>query len=534
MISIDVGEGASSGAVLDPQRFDIVKSIADPFAVLDRELRIVFINGAAATLLGRSPGELVGKRSFEVMPAASDSPAHAAYRQVLETGTPVALEYHLPSLDRWYESTITPLPEGISVLSRDVTSHRRAGELADRIARHSSLRADVSAALADARDMRRTLQRCCEAAVAHLDVAFARIWTADAEGKVLLLDASAGLYTHVDGGHARVPVGKFKIGLIAEEKRPHLTNDVARDPRVGDPAWAAREGMVSFAGYPLLVDGALIGVFAMFARAPLSTDTLSVLGSVADAIAQGIVRRRTELELERRVADLARSNADLEQFAYVASHDLQEPLRMVSSYVQLLARRYRGKLDPDADDFIGFAVEGATRMQRLINDLLAYSRVGTRDGDRAQVALDQVFAIARGNLEQLIADAHAEVTCEPLPVVSGNEQQLVQLLQNLIANGIKFHGDAPPRVHVSAATDGSTATIAVRDNGIGIAPAYFDRIFVIFQRLHPRELYDGTGIGLAIAKRIVERHGGRIWVDSPPGQGTTFSFTLPEARRTAR
>ena len=207
---------------------------------------------------------------------------------------------------------------------------------------------------------------------------------------------------------------------------------------------------------------------------------------------------------------------------------------MVSSYVQLLARRYKGKLDSDADDFIGFTVEGAARMQRLINDLLAYSRVGTRDGGHHVVELDKVFVTVLANLERVIAEQHAEVTSDPLPTIAGSENLLVQLFQNLLSNAIKFHGDHAPRDHVSARHDGGCWTIAVRDNGIGIAPEHFDRIFVIFQRLHTRELYDGTGIGLAIAKRIVERHAGRIWVDSEPGQGTTFSFTIPELKRTLR
>ncbi|MEO8553819.1 MAG: ATP-binding protein, partial [Kofleriaceae bacterium] len=213
-------------------------------------------------------------------------------------------------------------------------------------------------------------------------------------------------------------------------------------------------------------------------------------------------------------------------------HDLQEPLRMVSSYVQLLARRYKGKLDPDADDFIGFTVEGVTRMQRLINDLLAYSRVGTREGVRQEIELEQVLAQVRTNLAQAIEDCQGEVTHDPLPRVPGNEPQLVQLIQNLVSNALKFHAkDRTPRVHVSARRDPAGWTIAVRDNGIGISSDYFERIFVIFQRLHPREIYDGTGIGLAIAQRIVERHGGRIWVDSVPDEGTTFSFTLPAQRR---
>ncbi|MDQ3339877.1 MAG: ATP-binding protein [Myxococcota bacterium] len=389
----------------------------------------------------------------------------------------------------------------------------------------------MSAALADARDLRVTLQGVCEALVENLGVAFARLWTVDEAGTTLLLQASAGMYTHVDGPHGAVPVGKFKIGLIAEERLPHLTNDVPHDPRVGNPEWAAREMMVAFAGYPLLVDNKLIGVLAMFSRETLHDDTLSALASIADAIAQGIVRRRTEIELEQRVEELARSNADLEQFAYVASHDLQEPLRMISSYTQLLARRYKGKLDQDADDFVGFVVEGVMRMQRLINDLLAYSRVGTRGGDFAEIELDDVLKGVLANLQVAIAEANAEVTHDPLPRLRGDATQLGHVLQNLVGNAVKFCGDKAPRVHIAVRSDGGKWIVSVKDNGIGIEAEYFERIFVIFQRLHPREKYPGTGIGLAIAKKIIERHGGMIWVESKVGEGTTVSFSLPVRAR---
>jgi light-regulated signal transduction histidine kinase (bacteriophytochrome) len=288
--------------------------------------------------------------------------------------------------------------------------------------------------------------------------------------------------------------------------------------------------MVSFAGYPLVVDGKLIGVLAMFARYALPEDTTSVLATISDLVAQGLVRRRTETELEHRLQDLARSNAELEQFAYVASHDLQEPLRMVASYNQLLARRYKGKLDKDADDFIGFSVEGVTRMQRLINDLLEYSRVGTRGGERVEVDLAEVLGHVRSNLERAIADTKAIITNDPLPRVQADQGQMLQLLQNLVGNAIKFHrDDEAPAVHVGMKPDGQT--FFVKDNGIGIDSQFFDRIFVIFQRLNAREKYPGTGIGLAICKKIVERHGGRIWVESEPGKGSTVLFTLPTPRR---
>jgi PAS domain S-box-containing protein len=238
-------------------------------------------------------------------------------------------------------------------------------------------------------------------------------------------------------------------------------------------------------------------------------------------------RQRAALALSEKAQELARSNVELEQFAYVASHDLQEPLRMVSSYTQLLARRYRGKLGSDAEEFITYAVDGATRMQRLIQDLLAYSRVGTKGKEfvptDCEVLLDRVL----GDLKVAMDESGAVVTHDPLPIVTADEIQIGQLLQNLIGNAIKFRNQEPPLVHVSSKRNGSAWIFSVRDNGIGIDPQYVGRIFVIFQRLHKREEYQGTGIGLAVCKKIVERHGGRIWVESELDKGATFYFTLP-------
>jgi len=239
-------------------------------------------------------------------------------------------------------------------------------------------------------------------------------------------------------------------------------------------------------------------------------------------------RRRTEQQLARYSQELTRSNAELEQFAYVASHDLQEPLRMVASFTQLLAKRYQGQLDQDADEFISYAVDGATRMQRLINDLLAYSRVGTRGKPLQLKDGNDVFRQARDNLTKAIEDSGALIFTDHLPTVRGDEMQLIQLFQNLMANAIKFHGPEPPQIQVSAAKNGREWVFAVKDNGIGIAPEHQERIFSIFQRLHQRSEYPGTGIGLAMCKKIVERHGGRIWVESQVGAGSTFYFTIPE------
>jgi light-regulated signal transduction histidine kinase (bacteriophytochrome) len=242
------------------------------------------------------------------------------------------------------------------------------------------------------------------------------------------------------------------------------------------------------------------------------------------------MRRRMEQKLKDTMDDLKRSNRDLEQFAYVASHDLQEPLRMVSSYTQLLKRRYGGKLGQDADEFIEFAVDGANRMQGMIQALLAFSRVGTRGNPFVPNEGETLVVKALANLKAAIEESGAVITHDPMPTLSVDGIQIIQLLQNLIGNAIKFRGTEPPKIHVGLEDKGENWLLYVRDNGIGLDMQFKDRIFIIFQRLHTKGEYPGTGIGLAVCKRIVERHGGRIWVESEPGKGTTFFFTIPKER----
>jgi PAS domain S-box-containing protein len=240
-------------------------------------------------------------------------------------------------------------------------------------------------------------------------------------------------------------------------------------------------------------------------------------------------RKLAEESIQRYSEELKRSNQELEHFAYVSSHDLQEPLRTLASFAQLLSENYRGRLDSDANEFIAFMVDGAKRMQTLIDDLLSFSRVGTRGKPLAPVACEEVMRAVLDDLEVAITESGAQVTHDPLPEVMGDDVQLRQLLQNLTGNALKFRKpDQPPHVHVSAARSGNGWHFSVRDNGIGIDPGFFDRIFIIFQRLHNRQDYAGTGIGLAVCKKIVERHGGRIWPESDPGQGSTFHFTIPD------
>jgi PAS domain S-box-containing protein len=247
-------------------------------------------------------------------------------------------------------------------------------------------------------------------------------------------------------------------------------------------------------------------------------------GTNTDITAQKLV----EAELSYRAAELARSNTDLEQFAYVASHDLQEPLRAVGGCVQLLKRRYQNKLDERADELIGHAADGATRMQKLIDDLLAYSRVGTRQGHRQATDSGAALDAALVNLAAPLRETGASVTRDPMPMVATDPTRLSSLLQNLIGNALKFRGPEAPRIHVGARRADQRWEFSVRDNGLGIEPQYFERIFGIFQRLHTRAEYPGTGMGLAMCKRIVEQQGGRIWVESNPGTGSVFHFTLPD------
>lgn len=241
-------------------------------------------------------------------------------------------------------------------------------------------------------------------------------------------------------------------------------------------------------------------------------------------------RERVEEKLKQTMAEFARSNSELELFAYVASHDLQEPLRMVTSFTQLLEKRYKNKLDKDADEFIEFILDGATRMQSMINDLLQYSRVGTRGKPFKLTDFESVFGQSLVNLKIAIDENNAIITHDPLPTLMADSTQMIEVFQNLISNAIKFRSKESPQVHVSALKKRNEWVFSVRDNGIGIAPEFFDKLFIIFQRLHSRSEYPGTGIGLAVCKKIVERHGGKIWVESEPDKGSTFYFSIPDSK----
>jgi light-regulated signal transduction histidine kinase (bacteriophytochrome) len=291
------------------------------------------------------------------------------------------------------------------------------------------------------------------------------------------------------------------------------------------------------------ISGGLILVFAVIAAGAGAAIVLLVLAlrrmsatlrERTEALEREIAERtRHEQQMAENTLELQRSNAELEQFAYIASHDLQEPLRMVASYTDLLAQRYQGKLDERADKYIKYAVDGAKRMQRLIDDLLTFSRVGRRQRPLQPTDLNEIVRTVLKSLGHAIGKSNATIEFRNLPMVMADDGQIGQVFQNLIGNAIKFHAERAPHIRVAAELKAGKYLCAVADNGIGIEGQYSERIFQMFQRLHDRETYEGSGIGLAVAKKIVERHGGRIWFESEPGKGTTFFFTLTPVQEKA-
>lgn len=338
-------------------------------------------------------------------------------------------------------------------------------------------------------------------------------------------------------------VGKTDFEFFPQELAEKYYADEQRVVRTGDPLLHRVESVRDGEGkerwllttkVPLRdPDGKIVGLVGISRDITELRKAQEELRKHHERLEQIVDERTHQLRdanerLKQYARQLERSNEELQQFAYVASHDLQEPLRTISGFAQLLARRYRGKIDDQADEFIDYIVDGVTRMEELINDLLAYSRVGTRGKPFQSIDSNRALQRAIANLHKAIEEVGAQVTYDTLPTVTADESQLIQLFQNLIGNAIKFrHPERIPSIHISARREGGEWVFSVADNGIGIDPRYFDRIFAIFQRLHTRDQYSGTGIGLAICKRIVQRHGGRIWLNSTPGEGTTFYFSIP-------
>lgn len=410
------------------------------------------------------------------------------------------------------------------------TQHRRA-----------LLLADVGLALTQPFPLPRILQACVEAVVRHLDAAFARAWTFNRHDRVLELQASAGLYTHLDGPHSRVPLGRFKIGSIAQSRVPHVTNAVVGDPQVSDQDWARREGMRAFAGYPLTMGDELVGVLAMFSRRPLSTDDVQTLGTVAHGVALGIRRARSDEDLRSRADDLARlaarlarTNRELDAFAYAASHDLRAPLRGIANLAQWIEEDLTsaGNLKAETREMLELMRSRMHRMEALIEGILQYARAGRTD-ERIERVDTHALVESVVDLLPVPPDAIIDIS-DALPVVESASLPLQQIFINLIGNALKYTAGARPTIRIGARPEGAFTEFSVADNGPGIPEEYHERIWGIFQTLEARDKVEGTGIGLSLVKKLVESQGGRAWVESMPGHGATFRFLWPTRAQTAQ
>ena len=417
--------------------------------------------------------------------------------------------------------------------AQDITERKRAEEDLQERARIARLEGEIGAAWTRGGTLGEVLHLCSDAILRHLDAAFARIWTLNEPEQMLELQASAGLYTHLDGPHSRVPVGKFKIGLIAEERKPHLTNQVVGDPRVGDQEWARREGMVAFAGFPLLVKDRVVGVMAMFARHTLSEVTLEALGFISNNIALGIENKRAdeELRIARNAAEAA-SRAKSEFLANM-SHEIRTPMNGIIGMTELVLET---ELDREQREYLGMAKSSALSLLGLINDILDFSKIeaGKLELEAISFSLRDCIGTMLKPLGMRADQKGLELTADiPAGVpdhLIGDPMRLRQILMNLTDNAIKFteKGDVMLRVAVESATDAEHCLhFSIADTGIGIPASKQALIFDAFAQADgtTTRTYGGTGLGLAIASQLVRQMGGRIWVESTVGEGTTFHFT---------
>ncbi len=493
---------------------DILETITDAFVALDPNSCYTYINHKAEQIFNCHTIDLIGKSIWEVFPETAKYKFYQIYHQAVAEQRVIHMEEYYAPFDRWVEYCMYPSTEGVSILFQDVT-RRKSAEIALEASekRYRSLVIATSQA----------------------------VWIADKNG--MINEQSDVQIKEGEWLNAIHPEDRELTELLWTEavKTKNLYFSEYR-VRVADGSYrffAAR-------GVPILNANneiqEWIGTCTDITERKLAQQALQQINDELEIK----VQERTA-ELQKLNEDLKRSNQELEQFAYVASHDLQEPLRTVTSYTQLLEKEYQHRLDDSAQEYLAYIVDGAKRMQQLIQDLLAYSRVGTCTQEFVLVDCNMALSLALSNLHVAIAESQAIITHDPLPKLLADKTQMVQLFQNLVGNAIKFCPKEPPKIHIGALRrDGGTGEVArefltpnspfpipdsqwliwVQDNGIGIKSRYLERIFEVFRRLHTRREFPGTGIGLAICKKIVERHGGCIWAESEPGVGTVFYFTL--------
>ena len=508
------------------------------------------VNEAFERLTGLSDVE--GKKISEIIPQTKETHPELLeiYGKVASTGKPEKFEIDFKPLDRWFTvSVYSPQKNHFIAVFENITERKDADEkLNETLKNYSQLNQtlialrDSSQVMMHATDETDYLDNLCKIIIDDCGHSMVWIGITEEKGKKVIPVAYAGFEEEyiktLDITYEDTERGQGPTGTAIRTGKLCICENMQIDPKF--KPWreeALKRGYSSSIVLPLISGDKVFGALNIYSKEtnPFSEEEKMLLKELADDISYGItsLRYRTahdkaEKALRKSFKEVERSNAELEQFAYVTSHDLREPLRMISSFLQLLERRYKDQLDQDANEFIGYAVDGAKRLDAMINDILIYSRVANKEKKFTHVHCDKVLDEAYLNLKTSIEETNAEIFNDPLPTIMIDEHLMIQLFQNLIGNAIKYRSENKPKIYISSYKEDKQWLFSVKDNGIGISQEYLDKIFTIFQRLHTNEEYDGTGIGLAIAQKIVHQHGGDIWAESELGEGSTFYFTIPE------
>nr|WP_235019814.1 PAS domain S-box protein [Natrialba sp. INN-245] len=518
----------------------IVETIDDGMYVLDGNRRFTMVNEAFASMTGYGRDELVGAAAETVFGRTFVDIADEKQAE-LESGEKeiAVLEEELYRSDdtsmtvesRFDLFEVSGEMGRVGVV-RDISERKERERTLEQWARQQRVVSDLGQLALETDDVDELMHEASRQVASVLGTEYCKVLDLDAENDQLVLRQGVG-WTDGLVGEATVSAveGDSRAAYTLTTDHPVVVENFETESRFSGPDLLRTHDVHSGISVVIGSFDEPWGILGTHDTTPreFTDEDVNFVRSVANVLAEAIERRQYQERLEALVTDLEKSNERLEQFAYAASHDLQEPLRMVSSYLQLIERRYDETLDEDGREFLAYAVDGADRMRKMIDGLLEYSRVETQGGEFEPVDLESIVDNVRTDLQVKIENHDAEITVDELPRVEGDEEQLWQVFQNLLSNAIEYSGDEPPQIHVTAERSGSEWTVSVADDGIGIEPDRQERIFEVFRRLHGPDEYSGTGIGLALCQRIVERHGGDIWVDSTPGEGATFSFTLPDA-----
>lgn len=522
----------------------VLETAPDAVISIDESGAILFANSAVARIFGHDPTELIGSPLTVLMPEYLRKLHENGFGRYLATsqrhidwhGTEL-IGLHKNGREFPIEVSFGEQSRGahkvFTGFIRDISERKQAEELRAAHARQIAVRADVSVAFGKNESLKTILGECSDAVVRHLDAAFARIWTLSDDGEMLELQASAGMYTHLDGPHSRIPMGQFKIGMIAQERKPHFTNDVLNDPRISDRAWAEREGLVSFAAYPLTFADRTIGVLAMFSRRPVTPETTEILASGADLIAHGIERKHAQQALQLTQMELARVSrlTTMGELAASIAHEVNQPLTAVinnsSACLRLLAA---GDLKPEVlRRALEEIVADGTRASAVIARIRAFIKKAPAAKNQLDIndVIQEVLALAGRELSRHRVLVECQLTT-PLPLVLADRVQLQQVLLNLIMNGVEAMTavtNRPRSLRMQSQIDESgDLLIAVRDSGAGLGPEA-DRVFTPFFTTKA----NGMGMGLSISRSLIENHGGRLWAAPNIPHGAVFYFTLPQS-----